>query len=63
MDLQRNIVERYPDPLVLEHAAEAAAAARAAGVPVVFVRVAFREGLDAGGVDLADRGRRRAAAR
>jgi nicotinamidase-related amidase len=44
MDLQRNIVDRYPDPTVVEHAAEAADAARGAGIPVVFVRVAFREG-------------------
>jgi nicotinamidase-related amidase len=44
MDLQRNIVERYPDPVVLDRAAAAADAARAAGVPVVYVRVAFREG-------------------
>jgi nicotinamidase-related amidase len=44
MDLQRSIVERYPDPVVLERAAQAADAARAAGVPVVFVRVAFRDG-------------------
>lgn len=44
MDLQNSIVERYPDPGVLRHAAEAADAARAAGIPVVYVRVAFREG-------------------
>ena len=44
MDLQNAIVERYPDPAVVEHAAEAADAARAADVPVVYVRVAFREG-------------------
>lgn len=44
MDFQRSIVERYPDPAVLEHAAVAADAARAGGVPVVFVRVAFRDG-------------------
>jgi nicotinamidase-related amidase len=44
MDLQRNIVERFPSPEVLSHAAAAADAARAAGVPVVYVRVAFREG-------------------
>jgi nicotinamidase-related amidase len=44
MDLQRDIVARYPDPSVLECAAAAADAARAAGVPVVYVRVAFREG-------------------
>jgi nicotinamidase-related amidase len=44
MDLQRDIVERYPDPDVIAHAGEAADAARAAGVPVVYVRVAFRDG-------------------
>jgi nicotinamidase-related amidase len=44
MDLQRSIVERYPSADVVAHAAEAADAARAAGVPVVSVRVAFREG-------------------
>ena len=44
MDLQRNIVERYPSAAVLERAAAAADAARAAGIPVVHVRVAFREG-------------------
>jgi nicotinamidase-related amidase len=44
MDLQRDIVEHYPHPAVLQKAGEAADAARAAGVPVVFVRVAFRDG-------------------
>jgi nicotinamidase-related amidase len=44
MDLQNTIVDRYPDPAVLTKAAEAADAARAAGIPVVYVRVAFREG-------------------
>jgi nicotinamidase-related amidase len=59
MDLQRNIVERYPDPAVLERAAAAADAARAAAVPVVFVRVAFREG----GPEIAASNRRFAAAK
>lgn len=49
MDLQNNIVERAAfaqggAPAVLQRASEAAAAARAAGIPVVYVRVAFREG-------------------
>lgn len=49
MDLQNDIVERAAfveggAPGVLQHAAEAADAARAAGIPVVYVRVAFREG-------------------
>lgn len=64
MDLQRNIVERaaaYPgvDPVVLMHAAEAADAARAAGIPVVYVRVAFRDG----GPEIATANRRFAAAK
>jgi len=45
MDLQNAIVERLGDDAVLDRAAAAVAAARAAGVPVVFVRVAFRPGL------------------
>jgi nicotinamidase-related amidase len=44
MDLQNGIVARYPDEALLERAAEALAAARSAGIPVFFVRVAFREG-------------------
>lgn len=43
MDLQRGIVERFGDA-VLEPAARAIAAARAARVPVIYVRVAFRPG-------------------
>jgi nicotinamidase-related amidase len=46
MDMQNGIVERYQDgsgPL-LETVRRAMAAARAAGVPVIFVRVAFRPG-------------------
>ena len=46
MDGQQGIVERYADgsgPL-LRTLARAAGAARAAGVPVVYVRVAFRAG-------------------
>jgi nicotinamidase-related amidase len=44
MDMQRGIAGRYSDPAVLERAAEAIAAARANGVPVIYVRVAFRPG-------------------
>jgi nicotinamidase-related amidase len=46
MDLQDGVVGRYAEgsgPL-LETVVRAAAAARAAGVPVIFVRVAFRPG-------------------
>jgi nicotinamidase-related amidase len=59
MDLQRNIVERYPSAVVLERAAAAADAARSAGIPVVHVRVAFREGAP----EVADSNRRFAAAK
>ena len=44
MDFQRGVVERIGDPLVLEAADRAAQAARAAGIPVMFVRVGFRPG-------------------
>jgi nicotinamidase-related amidase len=44
MDFQRRIVTRYARDGVVERAAEAAAAARASGVPVIYVRVAFRPG-------------------
>jgi nicotinamidase-related amidase len=44
MDVQSAIVERFPDAAVLDRAAAAVAAARAAGVPVIYVRVAFRPG-------------------
>ena len=45
MDMQQGIVERLdPDGAVLARCAAAADAARRAGVPVVFVRVAFRPG-------------------
>ena len=59
MDLQRNIVERYPSAGVLERAAAAADAARAAGIPVVHVRVAFRQGAP----EIADANRRFASAK
>ncbi|WP_336628172.1 MULTISPECIES: cysteine hydrolase family protein [unclassified Microbacterium] len=46
MDFQNGIAGRYAEggSDVLVHAQRALAAARAAGIPVVFVRVAFREG-------------------
>jgi nicotinamidase-related amidase len=44
MDFQHGIVEQIDDPSVLEAADRAAKAARAAGIPVMFVRVAFRPG-------------------
>jgi nicotinamidase-related amidase len=44
MDVQQGVVERVSDPGLLDRLAEALAAARTAGIPVVFVRVAFRPG-------------------
>jgi len=44
MDFQNGIVERLGDDTVLAAADRAVQAARAAGVPVMFVRVAFRPG-------------------
>jgi nicotinamidase-related amidase len=45
MDFQHGIVERLgPNPAVIGAADRAAKAARAAGIPVMFVRVAFRAG-------------------
>jgi nicotinamidase-related amidase len=44
MDFQRGVADRYDETDVVARAAEALAAARVAGVPVVFVRVAFRPG-------------------
>ena len=43
MDMQNGIVERFGDA-VLEPAVRAIAAARGAGVPVMYLRVAFRPG-------------------
>lgn len=43
MDFQNGIISKHPDEVVTA-AARAADTARAAGVPVVFVRVAFRPG-------------------
>ncbi len=44
MDFQHGVVEQIGDPSVVDAADRAAKAARAAGVPVMFVRVAFRPG-------------------
>ncbi|MFG3093254.1 cysteine hydrolase family protein [Streptomyces sp. NPDC048202] len=44
MDVQRAITERVPDPGYIPRLARAVAAARAAGVPVVYVVVGFRPG-------------------
>ena len=44
MDFQHGIVERLGSPTVVQAADRAAKAARAAGIPVMFVRVAFRPG-------------------
>jgi nicotinamidase-related amidase len=44
MDVQRGIADAYEDTVVVDRAADAAGAARDAGVPVIFVRVAFRPG-------------------
>jgi nicotinamidase-related amidase len=44
MDFQHGIVERLGSPSVVDAADRAASAARAAGIPVMFVRVAFRPG-------------------
>ena len=44
MDFQHGIVESIADPSVLDAASRAVKAARASGIPVMFVRVAFRPG-------------------
>ena len=44
MDFQHGIVERLGSPSVIDAADRAAKAARTAGIPVMFVRVAFRPG-------------------
>lgn len=46
MDVQNGIVDRYPDAAgpLLDRLAKATAAARAAGVVVVYVRIGFRAG-------------------
>ncbi|MFE2428985.1 cysteine hydrolase family protein [Streptomyces sp. NPDC059373] len=44
MDVQRVIVDRYPDPAYLPRLREAIGAARAGGLPVIYVVVGFRPG-------------------
>ncbi|MEU4229071.1 isochorismatase family cysteine hydrolase [Nonomuraea sp. NPDC026600] len=44
MDVQRVVVDRYPDPAYLPRLGEAIGAARAGGVPVIYVVVGFRPG-------------------
>ncbi|MFD4561140.1 cysteine hydrolase family protein [Streptomyces sp. NPDC058469] len=44
MDVQRMIVDRYPDPAYLPRLREAIDAARANGVRVIYVTVGFRPG-------------------
>jgi nicotinamidase-related amidase len=44
MDVQRGIVERFDDPGYLQRVSDAAAAARAAAIPVVYVTIGFRPG-------------------
>ncbi len=44
MDVQHAVVARYPDPDYLPRLRTAIDAARAAGVPVIFVTVGFRPG-------------------
>jgi len=44
MDFQHGIVESIADPSVLDAAGRAVKAARVSGIPVMFVRVAFRPG-------------------
>jgi nicotinamidase-related amidase len=44
MDVQNNIVDRFPDPDYLPRVAAAIGKARSAGVPVIYVVVGFRPG-------------------
>jgi nicotinamidase-related amidase len=44
MDVQPEIVERFGDTGLTERLARAAAAARAAGILVIYVKIGFREG-------------------
>ncbi|MCZ4510198.1 cysteine hydrolase [Streptomyces sp. ActVer] len=44
MDVQQVVVDRYPDPDYLPRLRKAVDAARAAGVPVIYVVVGFRPG-------------------
>jgi nicotinamidase-related amidase len=62
MDFQQGIVERLGNPDVLSAAARAVDAARAAGIPVFFVRVAFRPGFPEVAEANLGFGRRRATA-
>jgi nicotinamidase-related amidase len=60
MDVQRGIVERYGNDLgLLERINSATTAARAAGIPVIYVGVRFREG----GPEISPRNRMFAGAR
>jgi nicotinamidase-related amidase len=44
MDVQRAVVDRYPDPAYLPRLRQAIGAARAGNVPVIYVVVGFRPG-------------------
>jgi nicotinamidase-related amidase len=44
MDVQRAVVDRHPDPAYLPRLREAVGAARAGGLPVIYVVVGFRPG-------------------
>lgn len=44
MDVQRVVVDRYPDPAYLPRLRQAIDAARAGNVPVIYVTVGFRPG-------------------
>jgi nicotinamidase-related amidase len=44
MDVQQSVAERFAGEALLGRLSHAVASARGAGVPVIFVRVAFREG-------------------
>jgi nicotinamidase-related amidase len=44
MDVQRVVVDRYPDPTYLPRLREAIGAARTGGLPVIYVVVGFRPG-------------------
>lgn len=62
MDFQQGIVDRLGTPEVLAAAARAVEAARGAGIPVFFVRVAFRPGFPEIAPSNASFGPRRATA-
>jgi nicotinamidase-related amidase len=44
MDVQRVVVDRYPDSAYLPRLREAIGAARAGGIPVIYVVIGFRRG-------------------